>query len=115
MINVTPEQPVKSNAPQRLERFHIYLLLVLGVALFGAGIIAVGFAAASAATVGVGAGAVLAAGIIAVSFALAGSRVSAERESVPTDATPIQPLAPISLTNRVPAWPPRTSPVSRFE
>ena len=80
MINVTPEQPVKSNAPQRLERFHIYLLLVLGVALFGAGIIAVGFAAASAATVGVGAGAVLAAGIIAVSFALAGSRVSAERE-----------------------------------
>ena len=87
------------------------MLLVLGIAFFGAGITAIGFATTSPTAVGLGAGAVVAAGLIAVFFAVAGSRLNIEEESVPTDDTPIVPLTlDPDPENRRPAWPPRTSP-----
>ena len=39
MIEAPPGRPVQNNPPQ-LERFHIYLLLVLGIAFVGAGLVA---------------------------------------------------------------------------
>jgi hypothetical protein len=66
MINVPPGRPVRNNAPRTLEKFHIYLLLVLGIAFVGAGITAIGFAIGSPGEVGLGAGAVVAAGLIAI-------------------------------------------------
>jgi hypothetical protein len=110
MINVPPGRPVRNNAPRTLEKFHVYLLLVLGIAFFGAGITAIGFAIDSPGAVGLGAGAVVAAGLIAVFFALAGS-LTVEQESVPIDDASIAPLSPdADPENRRPAWPPRTSP-----
>ena len=115
MINLPPGRSVQNNAPRTLERFHIYLLLVLGIAFIGAGITAIGFATASSAAVGLGAGAVVAAGLVAVFFALAGlSCLTVEEESVPADATSIAPLITSpDPENRRPAWPPRTSPKIR--
>ena len=111
MINVPPGRPVRNNAPRTLEKFHVYLLLVLGIAFFGAGITAIGFAIGSPGAVGLGAGAVVAAGLIAVFFAVAGSRLTVEEESVPTNEAPIAPLTPDpDPENRRPVWPPRTSP-----
>jgi hypothetical protein len=111
MIDVPPGRPVQNNAPWTLERFHIYLLLVLGIAFFGAGITAIGFATTSPTAVGLGAGAVVAAGLIAVFFALAGYRLTVEEESVPTEATSIaRPSPDPEPENRRPTWPPRTSP-----
>jgi hypothetical protein len=112
MINVPPGRPVRNNAPRTLEKFHVYLLLVLGIAFFGAGITAIGFAIDSPGAVGLGAGAVVAAGLIAVFFALAGS-LTVEQESVPINEAPIAPPSPDAdpdPENRRPAWPPRTSP-----
>jgi hypothetical protein len=100
MINVPPGRPVH-DAPRTLERFHIYLLVVLGIAFIGAGITVMGFVAASPVAVGIGAGAVVAAGLIAVYFALAGvSSMAIAEESVPSDPDP---------QNQRPVWPPRTS------
>jgi hypothetical protein len=87
-----------------LERFHIYLLLVLGIAFVGAGIIAIGFAIHSSGAVGLGAGAVVAAGLIAVLFAL----LSFRRETVPGDL--MEPLHDPDREDQRPAWPPKTSP-----
>jgi hypothetical protein len=86
-----------------LERFHICLLLVLGIALIGAGIVAIGFAIESVAAIGLGAGAVVAAGLVAVFFAL----LSIGRETIPSDAT----KAPRDLDRESerPVWPPKTS------
>jgi hypothetical protein len=86
-----------------LERFPIYLLLVLGIAFVGAGIIAIGFAIHSSVAVGLGAGAVVAAGLIAVSFAL----LSFGRETAPIDAT--EPLYNPDREIQRPDWPPKTS------
>jgi O-antigen/teichoic acid export membrane protein len=66
MIEAPPGRPVQNNPPQTLERFHIYLLLVLGIAFVGAGLVVLGFAGNSPVAVGIGAGAVVAAGFIAV-------------------------------------------------
>ena len=66
MIEAPPGRPVQNNPPQTLERFHIYLLLVLGIAFVGAGLVVLGFAGNSPVAVGFGAGAVVAAGFIAV-------------------------------------------------
>jgi hypothetical protein len=115
MINVLPGRPVRNNAPRTLEKFHVYLLLVLGIAFFGAGITAIGFATLSSVAVGLGAGAIVAAGLIAVFFAFAGSRLPVEKEGIPIDETSIAPVTSDpdpdpDPENRRPAWPPRTSP-----
>lgn len=109
MINVPPGRPVRNSAPPTAEKFHICLLVVLGIALAGAGIVAIGFATDFPGAVSIGAGAIIAAGLIAVFFALLGSR-----ENVPTDNIAIAPLTPdpdpdLDPGNRRPAWPPRTS------
>jgi hypothetical protein len=111
MINVPPGRPVRNSAPRTLEKFHIYLLLVLGISLVGAGLTVIGFATISPAVVGIGAGTLVAAGLIAVYFALAGSRLTVEDECVPTDDISIAPLThdPDPESQR-PVWPPRTSP-----
>ena len=92
MINVPPGRPVRNSTPRTLERFHIYLLLVLGIALVGAGLTVIGFATISPAVVGIGAGTLVAAGLIAVYFALARSRLTVEEVSVPTDDISIATL-----------------------
>jgi hypothetical protein len=81
MTKSLPGRPVQNNAPRTLERFHICLLLVLGVAFVGAGIVALGFAGNSSAAIGVGAGAVVAAGLIAV-FLHSADRDSLSRKSM---------------------------------
>ena len=91
MIEAPPGRPVQNNPPQ-LERFHIYLLLVLGIAFVGAGLVVLGFAGNSPVAVGFGAGAVVAAGFIAVFFALAGYRPIIEKKSAGTNADAIAAL-----------------------
>ena len=51
MTNTPPGRPIRNSAPRNLEKFHVYLLLILGIALVGVGITAMGFATASAAAV----------------------------------------------------------------
>ena len=50
-----------------------------------------GVATSSPGVVGIGAGTLVAAGLIAFYFALAGSRLTVEEESVPTDDISIAP------------------------
>ena len=38
MINAPPGRPIRNNESRTLERFHTYLLVVLGVAFIGTGI-----------------------------------------------------------------------------
>jgi hypothetical protein len=68
-----------------MERFHTYLLLVLGLALCGAGAAIIGFAANSAAIVGIAAGAIVAAGLISVFFALAAPRMHTDEAEKAAD------------------------------
>jgi hypothetical protein len=68
MTEPLPGRPIRSSAPRRLEKFHVCLFLVLGIALVGAGLTAIGFATISPAVVGIGAGTLVAAGLIAVLF-----------------------------------------------
>ena len=92
-----PGRPVRNDARRTLEKFHVCLLLVLGIAFFGAGITAMGFSIDSPGTVGLGAGVVVAAGLIAVFFAFAGSSLTVEQESGPIDDASIAPLSPILI------------------
>ena len=85
MIEPLPGRPIRSSVPHRLEKFHVYLFLVLGIALVGAGLTAMGIATISPAVVGIGAGTLVAAGLIAFYFALAGSRLTVEEKSIQTD------------------------------
>ena len=94
MTEPLPGRPIRSSAPHRLEKFHVYLFLVLGIALVGAGLTAMGVATSSPGVVGIGAGTLVAAGLIAFYFALAGSRLTVEEKSVPTDDISIAPLTP---------------------
>ena len=111
MTDPLPGRPIRSSARQRLEKFHVYLFLVLGIALVGAGLTVIGFATISPVVVGLGAGTLVAAGLIAFYFALSGSRLTVEEKSVPTDDISIAPLTPDpDPENRRPVWPPRTSP-----
>ena len=64
----TSRRPIRSSAPQTLEKFHIYILLVLGIALVGAALTVIGFATFSPPAVGLRAGALATAGLIAVFF-----------------------------------------------
>ena len=86
MINASPGRPIQNKPPQTLESFHIYLLLVLGIAFVGGGLTVLGFVGHSLAAASIGAGAVVAAGLIAVLFALAAYRPTVEKESAGTDA-----------------------------
>jgi hypothetical protein len=86
MINAGPGPPIQNNPPQTLESFHIYLLLVLGIAFVGGGLAVLGFVGHSLAAACIGAGAVVAAGLIAIFFALTAYRPTVEKESASTDA-----------------------------
>jgi hypothetical protein len=111
MTEPLPGRPIRSSAPHRPEKFHVYLFVVLGIALLGAALTAMGIATISPAVVGIGAGTLMAAGLIAVYFALAGSRLTVEEKNVRTDDISIAPLTPDDPDpeNRRPVWPPRTS------
>ncbi len=73
------------SAPRTLERFHAYLLLILGITVIGLGVTVMGFATASPAAVGMGVGAVVAAGLMAIFFARTGPLLTGQ-ERVSTDA-----------------------------
>ena len=76
-----PGRPIRSTL-QTLEKFHVYILLVLGIALVGGAFIVIGFATLSPSAVGLGAGALATAGLIAVFFfAVAGSRLNIEERA----------------------------------
>jgi hypothetical protein len=109
MTEPLPGRPIRSSAPHRLEKFHVYLFLVLGIALVGAGLTAMGVATSSPGVVGIGAGTLVAAGLIAFYFALAGSRLTVEEKSVPTDDISIAPLTPDPDPESQRPWPRRTS------
>ena len=110
MINAPPGRPIRNNESRTLERFHTYLLVVLGVAFIGTGITAIGIVTTSPAAVGVGAGTLVAAGLIAIFFALVGSRLTLEERSVQTDVTSMaSPTSDPEPENHRPVWPPRTS------
>ena len=94
-----PGRPIRSSAPHRLEKFRVYLFLVLGIALVGAGLTAMGVATSSPGVVGIGAGTLVAAGLIAVYFALAGSRLTVEEKNVRTDEISIAPLGRVEATS----------------
>jgi hypothetical protein len=100
------------SAPNKLEGFHVYLLMVLGFAFFGAGIAITGLVSRSPAAVGIGAGAIVAAGLISILFALMGSRLrtSEETEGYVEKATFTAPLVnDPEVEHQRPAWPPKTS------
>jgi hypothetical protein len=64
--------PTEATSSRKLEKFFVYILLVLGVALFGAGITSIGVVTTSGATVGIGAGTIAAAGLLSIVFAVLG-------------------------------------------
>jgi hypothetical protein len=64
--------PTEATSSRKLEKFFVYILLVLGVALFGAGITSIGIVTISGATVGIGAGTIAAAGLLSMVFAVLG-------------------------------------------
>jgi len=103
-----PGRPTRNDSSQIREKLQVYLLLVLGIGLMGAGTAALGFAAQSIAAVGIGAGAMVAAGLLSVFFALVGSRVNIHWGGVPKDAASAAWL-PHDPDKQRPAWPPRTS------
>ena len=103
MINALPGRPIRNNVSRTLERFHTYLLVVLGVAFIGTGITAIGIVTTSPAAVAIGAGALVGAGLIAIFFALVGSRLT--RRSLQADA----PTSDPEPENQRPVRPPRTS------
>ena len=96
--------------PEKLETFHVYLLVVLGIAFLGAGITAIGFGSASLAVIGVGAGTTVAAGLVSIFVAFRGSRRSKNEENVQDKPISTSGLSdnPNSDSLR-PTWPPRTS------
>ena len=95
---------------QKLEKFHAYLLVVLGIAFLGVGITAIGFGSASPAVIGVGAGFTGTAGLVSIFLAFRGSRQSKSEENVQDELTSTSGLSnnPDSDSQR-PTWPPRTS------
>src|SRR5262249_10527294 len=65
------EVPLAPNAEsRRSEKFHVNLLLVLGIALLGTAIMIIGLPGSSPAIAGVGAGVIAAAGLISIFFGL---------------------------------------------
>jgi hypothetical protein len=118
MVNA-PYMPLTQAAPsQKLEKFNIYLLLVLGIALFGAGIAVIGLVTASATTVSVGAGAIAAAGLLSVVFAVLGfsldAKEHAEIVAESTHSTPPLVHDPFAADKR-PRWSPKTAEPLQYE
>ena len=72
MVKAPSMPPTEATSSRNLEKFFVYILLVLGVALFGAGITSMGVVTTSAATVGIGAGTIAAAGLLSMVFAFLG-------------------------------------------
>ena len=102
MPDAPPGRPTRNNSSSQIrEQLQVYLLLVLGIGLMGAGTAALGFAAQSVAAVGIGAGAMVAAGLLSVFFGLVGSRLNFTDERAQTDAEafrqPRQPRDPDPL------------------
>jgi amino acid transporter len=104
--------PAQDNPSRKLKRVHAYLLLVLGIALIGAGITVMGLVTTSPATVGVGAGIIAAAGLLSVVFAFVGFSLDqnedAESSGQSTNFGPPVVNDPYRTDQR-PIWPPKTS------
>ena len=118
MVNAPSMPPAQANSSRKLEKFHVYLLLVLGVALFGAGITVIGLATTSATTVGIGAGAIAAAGLLSIVFAVLGFSLDvnedAEIIAESTNSTPPLAHEPFGGDPR-PLWPPKTAAPLQYE
>jgi hypothetical protein len=113
MVNSHSMPPPAQDDPRRkLKRVHAYLLLVLGIALIGAGITVMGLVTTSPATVGVGAGIIAAAGLLSVVFAFVGFSLDqnedAESSGQSTNFGPPVVDDPYRTDQR-PIWPPKTS------
>jgi hypothetical protein len=104
--------PAQGDPSRKLKSFHAYLLLVLGIALIGAGITVIGLVTASPATIGVGAGGIAAAGLLSVVFAFVGFSLDrnedAESSGQRTNFGPPMVDDPYRTDQR-PIWPPKTS------
>jgi hypothetical protein len=109
MVNAPSMPSAQANSSRKLEKFHIYLLLVLGIALFGAGITVIGLVTTSAATVGIGAGAVAAGGLLSIVFAVLGFSLD-----VNEDAEITLLHDPFGEDQR-PLWPPKTAEPLQYE
>jgi hypothetical protein len=110
--------PMQAASSRKLEKFHVYLLLILGIALFGAGITVIGLVTASAATVSIGAGAIAAAGLLSVVFAVLGFSLDvkedAEIVAENTHSTPPLVHDPFGGDQR-PRWPPKSAEPVQYE
>ena len=113
MVNSHSMPPPAQDDPRRkLKRVHAYLLLVLGIALIGAGITVMGLANTSPATVGVGAGIIAAAGLLSVVFAFVGFSLDQNEDAKSSGQSTNfgQPVVNDPYrTDKRPIWPPKTS------
>ena len=103
---------------RKLEKFHVYLLLVLGIAFFGGGIALIGLVTASAATVGIGAGAIAAAGLLSMVFAVLGFSpdVNEDAEIVAERTNSAPPLVhDFFVADQRPRWPSKTPEPLQYE
>jgi hypothetical protein len=112
MVSVSSRTPAQLSSSRKLERFHVYLLLVLGIAFLGAGITVIGLVTTSPASVGIGVGTIAAAGLLSIVFALLGfspdMNEDAEIPAESTNSTP--PLVHDPLGgDQHPHWPPKTA------
>jgi hypothetical protein len=69
VTELLPGRPVHDDERRAADRFHTYLLLMLGVAFIGAGIAILGLASGSVGTTGIGAGLLIADGMISLLLA----------------------------------------------
>ena len=114
MVNAPSMPPTHATSSRKLEKFHVYLLLVLGIALFGAGITVIGLVTASAATVGIGAGAIAAAGLLSIVFAVLGFSLDVNEDAESTNSTPPLVHDPFAADKR-PRWSPKTAEPLQYE
>jgi hypothetical protein len=118
MVNAPSMSPTQAASSQKLEKFNVYLLLVLGIALFGAGIAVIGLVTASATTMSVGAGAIAAAGLLSVVFAVLGFSLDAKEDAEivakSTHSTPPLVHDPFAADKR-PPWSPKTTEPLQYE
>jgi hypothetical protein len=104
--------PAKDDPSRKLKRAHAYLLLVLGIALVGAGITVMGLVTTSPATVCLGAGIIAAAGLLSVVFAFVGFSLDQNEDAESCgQSTNFEPpvVDDPYRTDQRPIWPPKTS------